>query len=148
MDLAKSSLNIIIRSLWESIRCRDTLLLVATYFHAQLYKNISSFISNATHIPNIELGMELYESIRPLLVEELIPIDVLAREILKISPRPIRSGENWFALQCVYRMLQSRLFRRHDVDASDWVFKQIQCCNDTDPLPATIADIIVEFVSK
>ena len=137
-----------IGNLWSTNKCRDTLLLIATYFHAQLYKNISAFISTTCHISNIEVPVDIYENIRPMIIDELVPIDVLANAILKIAPRSVRDGEDWFALQCIYRMLQSKLFRMHNVDASEWVYKQLLCCNDTDPLPSTITDIISEFVSK
>lgn len=96
----------------------------------------------------ITLDLDKLDSLRSLFTEELIPIDLLAKEILKVSPRLVRSGEKWYVLQCVHRMLRSKLFRSHNVDASDWIYRQMQYCNDVTPLPSVIAKIIRELVAK
>jgi beta-xylosidase len=94
------------------------------------------------------LDAEKIDVLRPVFTEELIPIDVLAKDILKVSPRLVRSNEKWYILQSLYRMLRSKLFRIHSVDASEWVYRQMQHCNDETPLPTVLTKIIRVLVTK
>ena len=51
-------------------------------------------------------------------------------------------------LQSVYRMLESKLFRKHNVSATSWVFQQVQFFDDVEPLPSIVPKIIHELVQK
>eukprot|EP00761_Pharyngomonas_kirbyi_P010282 gb/GECH01010302.1/.p1 GENE.gb/GECH01010302.1/~~gb/GECH01010302.1/.p1 ORF type:complete len:1643 (+),score=394.33 gb/GECH01010302.1/:1-4929(+) len=143
---------------------RETLLLMATYFHAKLYRNFADFIRSTTLL-NIKIDRNNMKQMESFFTEDLVRVDMLAKEILTVNPSPQlvlaakgrqqRSSHQVFALQCVYNMLRSDLFRKHRVDVSDWVWDLMTCCSD-DPHDASsipsmqihsiISDIVEELV--
>ncbi|KAG2377342.1 hypothetical protein C9374_009253 [Naegleria lovaniensis] len=167
---------------------KNILLLLATNFHAQLYKSIATFVldtlhptlKNAKHlshnassyssgsggqqteqtkIPSNKLSRQLLDEntlkrqlgdrIANLFVSELFPVEKLAHDILTVTPLPFYTADNDYVLQCVFRMLKSRLFRKHSVDASDWVFQQVRSLypvNEQITLHHLIPKIIHELI--
>lgn len=167
---------------------KNILLLLATNFHAQLYKSIATFVLDTLHptlknskhlshntssyssgsggqqteqtkIPSTKLSRQLLDEntlkrqlgdrIANLFVSELFPVEKLAHDILTVTPLPFYTADNDYVLQCVFRMLKSRLFRKHSVDASDWVFQQVRSLypvNEQITLHHLIPKIIHELI--
>ena len=60
----------------------------------------------------------------------------------------IATGEDWYVLQAVYRMLEGKLFRKHNVSATRWVYQQLRMFDDENVLPSIVPKIIHELVQK
>jgi dsDNA-specific endonuclease/ATPase MutS2 len=84
-----------LKKLKESSRCLDTLLLIATYFHANKYEKIVEFVQKTSQLQSISKlnNLELLD-----FVKELIPLSYLAREILKSN------SKDDYVLLCVFQL--------------------------------------------
>jgi hypothetical protein len=58
----------------------------------------------------------------------------------------VRQQAMWYVLECIYRMLQSRLFRKQGVSATSWVLQLLQQCSDSEMLPSLLPKIIHELI--
>ncbi|KAL9657459.1 hypothetical protein ABK040_016727 [Willaertia magna] len=196
----------------DKTQMKNILLLLATNFHADLYKSISNFIidtlfpikhvkqhhhhrkdttatsnvgGSSTNVGNVGSGgignntttvgssssgnintsftdqlrisrfvdesflkRQLSGSIAPLFTNELFPVEKLAREILTVLPLPFYTNDNDYVLQCVFRMLKSKLFRKHNVDASEWVLQQIKTVQSVDEYNNTLHPLIPKIVKE
>lgn len=140
------------RYLRQSGQCTDTLLLLATYFHAQFYRKIWSFVRRTAGIASeTNVNMDTVQKYAEFMTQELLPAGELAKEILNVRPRQgVLFEEDSYVLQCVYYLLKGKVFRKLEVDASRWVFEHVLSFSEDHsvPIPPIMAKIITELVSN
>jgi hypothetical protein len=90
-SFSNSALRDIVLHAWRSQQHMDTLLLVATHMHAQVYKKLAAFIKETLNFSRLPINVDNLQSIAKLFTEELIPIDLLATSILTISPHMVQN---------------------------------------------------------
>jgi hypothetical protein len=124
-----------LKKLKESSQCLDTLLLLATYFHANKYEKIVEFVQKTSQLQSISKlnNLELSD-----FVKELIPLSYLAREILKSN------SKDDYVLLCVYQLLNGKLFRKMEIDVSGWVWNVLLNENHKISLIVPIVTSLVE----
>ncbi|KAL0485812.1 hypothetical protein AKO1_004123, partial [Acrasis kona] len=152
-EITRLYLRQLVEKFYKADLCMESILLLATNFHAQLYGSIAWWNYNTAKLnPShevVQLNSDRMESLRGMFVDELIGVDVLANKILKIAPKVVvvtNTSDKWFVLRCINRMLKSKLFRTHHVDAGDWIFQQLHFSTDQMKTPSTMHKIIKELV--
>ena len=121
----------------ESSQCLDTLLLLATYVHASEYSKIIEFVKKTTQISTINKLHNLEEL---EFIKELIPLSYLAQAILKSN-----SLQDDYVFQCIYQLLKGKLFRKMEIDISNWVWSVL---TTQKPKIQSIVPIITCLVEK
>eukprot|EP01080_Neovahlkampfia_damariscottae_P004027 gene4027-7283_t len=132
-DVLKETL----KKLKETSQCLDTLLLLATYIHSSDYKKIVEFVVKTTQISTI---VQLHNLEYLDFIKELIPLSYLAQQILKST-----SLHEDYVFQCVHQLLKGKLFRKMEIDISNWVWSVITKEN---PKTQLIFPIIISLVEN
>jgi hypothetical protein len=94
----------------------DQILLFATFCHTEQYEKIIEYIEKSLAVTDIHI--EKIHQLCNLYMNKIINVNFLLRFIMERKPG--QQKDDVFILNCVYNMLKSKLFKKENIDPSDW----------------------------
>ncbi|PIK61167.1 putative integrator complex subunit 2 isoform X2, partial [Apostichopus japonicus] len=123
----------------------EMLLLMAIHFHSNQVQVVLDLISTTIGM-KIAISTNSLAKIRLLFTQEVFTEQVVAAHAVTVA---VTSGlsasvSGFLPVHCVYHLLKSRAFSKHNVPIKDWIYQQMLHCGT--PLHPILPSLLETFV--
>ncbi|XP_030847416.1 integrator complex subunit 2 [Strongylocentrotus purpuratus] len=125
----------------------EMLLLMAIHFHANQMQAIVDLVCTTLGM-KIAMRTNSLAKMRLLFIQDIFTEQVAAAHAVTVAvtPKLSASTTGFLPVHCVFHLLKSRAFTKHNIPIKDWLFRQI--CNATPPLHPLLPPLIEVFVTS
>ncbi|KAJ8044197.1 Integrator complex subunit 2 [Holothuria leucospilota] len=123
----------------------EMLLLMAIHFHSNQMQAVLDLICSTLGM-KIAVRINSLAKIRLLFTQEVFTEQVVAAHAVTVAVTPslTASHSGFLPVHCVYHLLKSRAFSKHNVPIKDWIYQQILNCST--PLHSLLPPLLETFV--
>ena len=123
--------------------CRLMLLLMTVHFFAGNIRAVADLVREILGF-RVDVPAESLQRVSGLLTTQVFTEQVLASESLK---QPVTEGlkfgtQGFLPVHCVYHVLCSRLYVKHNLDPTNWIVQQIEAAASTDGLCPILPNLV------
>ncbi len=104
----------------------EMLLLIAIHFHSGQHSAIADLICSTLGV-KVQVRGTNFTKLKQLFTRDVFTEETIAAHAIKVPVTPNLSQDisGFLPIHCIFQLLKSRAFSKHQVAIQDWIFKQI-----------------------